>query len=885
MRLTTVLRLAPLLACGDALCGEMPLVAAQEAADKRRLDTVYVTGSNVARTDIETALPIQVLTREDIQRSGAIDAAALLSQVSANLIGTTDAVFIGNGRPGLSTVNLRGLGEASTLVLLNGRRAANYATTGSTVNLNFIPVAAIERVEILKDGASAIYGADAMAGVVNFVLRSDFSGVQASAYGAVTEQGGGDQQQATLATGYGDLATDRFNVFVIANYQKHDALPARDRTFSRTAYRPDEFIDNGRDRDVTFPANIRIGTTENSSWVNPSYAAGCMPPFSIPVPGKQWCGYDHLSFINLLPPIERTNVYAGATWQFAPSHRMFVQYLYSQDRYERVRHVVSTLPAALPANQRLRYPAGGPFYPTEFAAAQGIAGDLEVYYRPFSLGPATDQVRTGAQHVVAGAEGSLVGWSYDVALIYSRNTVKNVSSGNVSAQRLIDAMWTGLVNPFGPSGPQGEALLAAAAWSGELFHDKSTTTSLEAKASKQVYPLPAGPLALAVGAEARREELDIVFSSEATSGDILNLPQTPSTSGTRTVGAVFAELNVPIARGLEAQLAVRYDHYSDFGGTTNPKVAIRWQPNATWLVRASYGSGFRAPTLPDLRAPVSLGFTTAQKDPRRCTNPPNPPEDCRGVFRAARGGDPALQAEQSRQWNLGVLWEPAAGYSLGVDYWNISKTKAIGALTDDQIFAQFDLFEPTHIVRGPPSTTLPGPIAQVIEVTENLGDLRTSGIDVDLTLRGPSTSLGRLGFNLDGTYIDEWQQQLDGVHYVAAVGRSVVGAVPRWRHYATLNWNLGPWTATLAQVHSSGYTEINPNPPRNERKVGTYDVWNLQGTYSGLRNTVLAAGIKNLFDRAPPFSNQNAQGVVMFDPRYADPRGRLFYAQIVVSFQ
>ena len=169
-----MLRFAPLLASGDLLFGEAPLVAAQEASEKRKLDAVYVTGSNIARTDIETALPIQVITREDIERSGAINAAALLSQVSANLIGTTDAIFIGNGRPGLSSANLRGLGEGSTLVLLNGRRAANYATTGSTVNLNFIPVAAIERVEILKDGASAIYGADAMAGVINFVLRKDF---------------------------------------------------------------------------------------------------------------------------------------------------------------------------------------------------------------------------------------------------------------------------------------------------------------------------------------------------------------------------------------------------------------------------------------------------------------------------------------------------------------------------------------------------------------------------------------------------------------------------------------------------------------------------------------------------------------------------------------
>jgi iron complex outermembrane receptor protein len=877
-RLATALRIALLLPSGGLVLGAAPLVAAQEPAETQKLGAVYVTGSNIPRTDIESALPIQVITREDIERSGAINAAALMSQVSANLIGTTDAIFIGTGRPALSSANLRGLGDGSTLVLLNGRRAANYAAAGAAVNLNFIPVAAIERVEILKDGASAIYGADAMAGVVNFILREDFSGVQFSAYGAVTEHGGGNQWQATLTAGYGDLTADRFNVFVTANYQKNDALAARDRPFSSTAYRPDEYIVGTRDYQATFPANIRTGP---STWLNPSFAAGCMPPISVPVPGKPWCGYDHLAFINLLPPVERTNVLVGATWQVAPDHQLFAQYLYSYDSYDRVRHIT--------VGSDIVYPAGGPFYPTEFAAAHGISGDLELDYRTFPLGPTTDQFRTQAQHLVAGADGLVGGWNYNVAFVYSENTIKNSSSGGAYARRLIDAMATGLVNPFGPSGPEGDALLAGAAWSGEIRHDKAITSSLEAKASKEICGLPAGALALALGAEARREELDTTWSPDVMSGDILGLPEAESTSGSRTVGAVFAELNVPIARGLEAQLAVRYDHYSDFGGTTNPKAAVRWQPNSAWLVRASYGTGFRAPTLPDLWTPTSPRNTRGHADPRRCDPITGlPAADCRGMFRALIGGNPDLQAEESKQWNVGVMWQPVPGYSVGVDYWKINKTKTIGALTDDQIFRYFDLFESTHIVRGDPEParpTLPGPIAQVIEITQNLGELWTSGVDVDLNLRGPVTSFGRLGFNLNGTYVDTWQQQLDGIHYIAAVGRSVVGAVPRWRHYATLYWNYGPWGATFAQVYSSGYTEVNPSFPNNERKVGVYDIWNLQGTYSGLKNTMLTVGIRNLFDRAPPFSNQALQGLVMFDPRYADPRGRLFYAQVAVSFK
>jgi iron complex outermembrane receptor protein len=890
LRLATVLPCAPLLANGGPLLGATPpAIAAQEATATQRLATVHVTGSNIPRTDIETALPIQVITREDIERSGAINAAELLDQVPANLIGSTDAIFIGNGRPGLSSANLRGLGDSSTLVLLNGRRVANYAATGGAVNLNFIPVAAIERVEILKDGASAIYGADAMAGVVNFVLREDFRGVQLSGYGAATQHGGGDQRQATLAAGYGDLTADRFNVFVTANYQKNDALPARDRPFSSTAYRPDEYVEGTRDYQATFPANIRTGP---DTWANPSFAGGCMPPISVPVPGKQWCGYDHLAVINLLPPTERTNVLVGATWQLTPGHQLFAQYLYSYDQYDRLRNITSASGAVVTADEPLVYPAGGPFYPAEFAAAQGISGDLELGYRMVPLGSATDQLQTSTQHLVAGADGWVAGWNYDLAWIYSENTLKNSAvSGLVSAQRLIDAMATGLVNPFGPSGPEGQALLAGAVWSGEYFHDKATTSSLEAKASKEIYDLPAGALALALGAEARREQLDIAWSPEATSEDILGGPggRADSTTGSRTVGAAFAEASVPIASGFEAQLAVRYDHYSDFGGTTNPKVAVRWQPNTAWLVRGSYGTGFRAPTLPDLWTPTQRRRTRGHNDPRRC-DITGLPIDCRTMFDVVFGGNPDLQAEESRQWNLGVVWEPMTGLSIGVDYWRINKTNTIGALTDDQIFGTyFDLFEDTHILRAaqdPAFPTLPGAIEQVIETTENLGGLWTSGVDVDVNLRGPETSFGRLVFNLNGTYVSQWQQQLDGVHYTAAVGRSVVGAVPRWRHYLTLHWSYGPWGATLAQVFSSSYTEINPSTlNNNERKVGAYDIWNLQGTYNGLRNTTLTLGIKNLFDRAPPFSNQALQGLVMFDPRYTDPRGRLFYAQVAITFK
>ena len=185
----------------------------------------------------------------------------------------------------------------------------------------------------------------------------------------------------------------------------------------------------------------------------------------------------------------------------------------------------------------------------------------------------------------------------------------------------------------------------------------------------------------------------------------------------------------------------------------------------------------------------------------------------------------------------------------------------------------------------PAFPTLPGPIQNIFEGKQNLGDLRTSGLDVDLTYRGTDTSIGRFGLNFNGTYVAEWQQQLDGVNYVSGVGRNAVGeAIPRWRHYLALNWNHGPWGATLAQNFSSGYIDEKLNASNNERRVGTNEIWNAQGTYSGFRNATMTLGIKNLLDRAPPFSNQSTFGQVMYDPRYADPRGRVFYARVTLAF-
>ena len=874
------------------------LLAGRAFAQTERMK-VEVTGSNIPRPELESALPVQVITQEDIQKSGASTVAELMSKVSANVLGMNDQLTIGNfDRPGMSSINLRGIGDGNTLVLLNGRRVANYAFDGSAVDVNSIPLTAVERVEILKDGASAIYGTDAVAGVVNFILRRNYAGVEATGYGGWPTQGGGEQYQATLTAGIGDLSKDRYNAFFTASYQKDRPLYATDRAFARTGYRPEAGI--VRLAVATFPANIY--DVNVNRLFNPSYENGCAPPYSLPstearTPGDA-CGFDFTAYSMIVPEVERGAVYGRATFQLAPQQELFAELAWSDTRTTVSRDPTDVAPFTNPNFTIVRYPAGGPFYPTAFAAANGLSGDLDILFNTAPLGGRTSRVDNSAWRAVLGADGVAAGWDYSTSLTYSRNDQSDTMlRGFVSLHRLIDAMATGLVNPFGPSGPEGDALLASTQISGETHTATGATLDFLAKASRELVALPGGPLAVAVGVEARRERLSNDFSSAVTEGDIPGISYAARpVSGSRSAQAAFFEVDVPFAKGLEAQLAVRYDHYSDFGGTTNPKVALRWQPSPNVLMRASWGTGFRAPPLYDLHTPQEPTYLLFYEDPLRCPVT-QAPRDCM-VLPAVTGGNPDLQPETSEQFNAGIVLEPARGLSIAVDYWKINRYDAIGALAPGTVFANYDMYAPTNIVRGPVDPQypgLPGPITSVVLTQQNLGNLKTSGIDVDIAWRGPATAAGRFSASLNGTYITEWKLQPEGSasDYVSGLGRNAIGVpgpFPRWKHYATLGWEYGAFGATLAQTFQSGYEDTNDFParvtdPPPPRDVSSYSVWDLQARYTGWRNTNVALGVKNLFDRDPPFTNQPFTYQVGYDPSYADPRGRTIYASITYAFR
>jgi len=892
---------ATLIAASSVVLGcSWATALAQDSEPPADTLRIEVTGSNIRRADVETPLPIQTITREDIARDGSTTVAELMSKLSANLLSFNDQLSIGTqllplARPGQSTVNLRGIGDGSTLVLINGRRVANYAFDGGAVDVNSIPISAIDRVEVLKDGASAIYGAEAIAGVVNFILRRDFSGTEASVYGTATGHGGGNQYQATATAGYGNLGKDRFNVFATFNYQKDQALAAASRDYTRSGYRPDLGLFNYNF--FSFPANVRLASGD---LLSPAAPSGCAPPRSFPIatgPTTVACGYDPNSLADISPPAERFNALGRATFQVSPGTTLHGDFAYSHNRLE------LTLPATavasgFPFGGPVIYPAGGPFYPSAWAAANGISGDLNLFLRTESLGKRIDVIDSGAVRSVVGTDGTFAGWDYSTALVYSRNSeTDDLAQGYVSQQRLVEGLATGLINPFGPSSPVGNALLEASLVNGNYHTATGTTWLADAKASRDVVRLPGGSLAIAVGGESRKEQLNDNFSALASSGDVLDVGQVQSVAGGRRAQAMYAEASVPFAKGWESQIALRYDHYSDFGGTVNPKFAIRWQPASQIVLRSSWGTGFRAPTIYDLYVPLQQQGATppTYPDPVRCPIT-HESRDCSEGFSTFEGGNPHLAPETSEQFNVGAVWEPAAGSSVSIDYWKINKRNAVQPLTADLLFQNFARWSATNVLRGLVDAAypdLPGPIVAVLLQNENLGDLRTSGFDVDLQWRGRATTLGRFSFELNGTYVTEYKLDFGTGQFSSGLGNSVVvGPVPRWRHYASATWSRGPWSATLAQAFQAGYDECNQltlDPDTGActgmRRVGTYEVWDIQGQYTGFKSTTVTAGIKNLFDRTPPFVQIGGGFGGGYDPYYADPRGVTYYAKVTYSFK
>jgi iron complex outermembrane receptor protein len=833
------------------------------------LARVEVVGSRVPRIDGETALPIQIIRREEIERSGASTVEEVLGLVSANFGGTLEATTTANSLiSGRSSASLRGLGATRTLVLLNGRRVANYAFSANYaggVDLHAIPLAAIERVEVLKDGASALYGSDAIGGVINFVTRSEFTGAEVFGSYTKTEAGGADSGRATLAAGTGHVESDGFNVLGVLDLRNAERLKGSDRSFSTQTFHPELGASSNDPR--TWPGNLRIPLARGGQDIrNPSFPACTSDSF----PLQGGCRYDVSDASDLLPSSRQLGFFGAGTLRLSAQTNAYAELLASTSR---IGHEDPPTAVSTPASQHgtpFQIPASSPYYPVGLT----LPGNWSLAYRTVPLGPAATEVESNNVRVVVGLKSRQSDWDLDGAVATNRTwSRERYVSGMVDAGRISSAFATGLLNPFGPSGPEGDALLAASELRGVSREASGLTQSADLRAVRELAVLPGGPLGLALGVEARSENLEDAKMPIAF--DVLNDTPAAPKQGSRRVQAGYVEIVAPLAKGFEIQVAGRIDHYSDFGTAFSPKLAMRFEPLQGVLLRASAGRGFRAPSLPELYTQQSHSFFDLTilnlTDPVRCPVT-HLASDCHPSVDVVTGGNPALQPQKSTQSDLGIVVAPAPGWLASLDLWRIQLDSNIAPLSFGEITRHLALYDGTNVQRGPVDPafpSLPGPMVRIENLTQNAGDWRVSGVDVSLSTPRVATAVGRISAHLDGTYVQYARQNITASNTVDQLG----AYAPRWQHVLVANLDQERWLGTLLYRYRQGYPDVNLLPDGSKRHVGSYSLWDAQAQFAVAPNVRLLFGVQNLFDTNPPYSNVG-DTLLGYDPSYADPRGR-----------
>ena len=893
------------------------------------LSEIVVTGTSIKGLDAETALPVTVMRAEDIARTGATSVEDLFRYISsASSAGSTvQAQATGFQTGSISTISLRGLGSSRTLILINGLRSAPYGggsggTAGNSVDIGSIPVAAIERVEILQDGASAIYGSDAIAGVVNFILREDFQGVDTSVYGgAPTRSGGGTEQQGNFFGGIGDLKADRYNITLGLSFDHTQEILGDTRPFA-TRYSPQ--YGNDVTSSFAFPANIAVFPAPpkgSPTTINPAVGA-CAPSLNDANFPAQ-CRFDNSGFDSLQPDTKRGNGLLSGHYQLTDTTQLYAEASFAQvETLTQVQPVpLSYQNPLLPSNPFLAYqanllatqypnyhnpaitptaaafllPPSSPYYPTAFAAANGMAGlPLNLIYRDFANGPRLEDDTADTTRAVGGWKGNLLGWDFDTSILYSEVKVKeDLKSGFPLYSEIMPILDSGIINPFGPTtDPSALAAAKGAEFVGQDWSSKTSLTSLSGHASRAFFDLPGGPFSGAVGAEVRRETFEYDPSGPIQTGDITGeggnqLPE----NAARSVESAYLEVNMPIVHSLDADAAVRYDHYQNVGSTVNPKGSLKFQPVDWWLLRTSVGSGFRAPSLTDLYAAQATSVTSnGTRDPIKCpTFDPNNPA-CSFQFSTVTGGNPNLKPEKSDTITLGTVFQPTKNLTIGFDtFWIYLKNSIVDGGLPVSVILQnaASATQFASLIQRDAN----GNIVFISQTNANLFKTNVSGTDVDFKYAFDVGDYGRLSFVLDGTYYYKFAEQNPDGSWTGQIDKGIStepGVISRWRHTASLAYSISNWDASLIEHFQKRYHDSNGNITGAARYVGAYDTLDTQLSYHLNKAWTFTGGIINIGNTSPPYANYASSAnnfVGGYDLSYADPRGRFIYGRVGFQFR
>jgi len=922
---------------GVALALATLVAAAARAQDITDVQRVEVTGSAIKRINIEGSLPIQTISSDDIKKSGVTTVADLIQNLPAMQGFTAESQSVNGGGGGVTTASIHDLGAAYTLVLLNGHRMASY-TTGSEVNLDQIPLSAIDHVDVLTDGASALYGADAIAGVVNIITKRDST---AGAFDVSLDRpfkAGGQSASASISKGFGDLGKDRYNVFLAASFDHQSALQAYQRSFSRTGLL--NFNDRHGNQSVTLAsvytpaANVYADTTSAGAtsadgflFYNPSLAANgkCGGSHAIDA-GDGSCAYDYASTVEDLPASRKANFLATGRFNLSDKVSLFAEALMGSNRTD-AQYAAPAQAFALSDAQIAQYVT------PQLAAGTTSANEVG-YLRMVGTGGRKDGYETHTQHVVLGADVTLGKWESTFSFTHSQNHWYDIAEGGYSSADAINALMdSGAFDPF--SGDPQAGVLAPAVLHQTLDQSRSTLDVASAHASTSLATLDGGDLSLATGLDLTRQKYTDRPSAILMGPNSLQPGYTDTlfggSSGTlpfdssRNAWGVFAEMDAPITRKLEIDASARFDSYSavhnkdgfdasgDFSGAetqgrkssaTTFKLSGNFRPSNQWLMRGSFGTGFKMPTIGDVSNPLEF-FGVTGNETCSANVPAQLAQYCHSgpfEYNEQSGGNPStgaggLKPERSQQWTLGARFEPSPAFSMGVDLWNVRIHDQINTITENTAFKDMAAYQYLFSVINDPATG--APTLTFLSQPINTGNANYQGLDLDgqsvvdtpvgkLTTRGHMTWMLKANYQQPGNpgYVNDMNKvgQDGQVTFRYQINASTSLRQGNFTHTVAFNFKPGYkddytdycWdTATGFGGDSSACTADTAN-----RRVSSYATFDFQEQYDVNKALSLTAGVKNVFDRNPPFSliDQlqvgNARG---YDGRYASPLGRTLY--------
>lgn len=859
-------------ASGSAVAQAVPETAAPAAPQK--VQEVVVTGTSIRGVGA-VGSPGLNLSRDAIAASGATSSSEIartLPQVislgadESRLSGAQDAAA---NTTRTSGINLRGIGNEATLLLVNGRRVAASGVVKSLSDPNQVPAAAIQRIEVVLDGASAIYGSDAVAGVVNIITRSNQDGAETT-----LRYGHADGMNQKIFSQTFGKTWDAGSAFIAYEFNDRSSLSAGARPFFSNDLRPYGGTDQRSNQAI--PGNVIIGNT--------NYAIPAGQNGTALTPGQLVAGagnrYDAGVEGDFLPSQKRNTVYGNLYHRFNDELEVYYEGLYSKRDYMQV---------VAPFGANLNVPSTSPYF-----------------VRPAGAPPATSEtvgyrfVYDDVDRNLGGDESNSVntvgltyelprGWEINSSLTYGRSEAFVHRVGLINNVRLAGALADGSLNPFSATPGSNPAYASLAA------HRDQTATNSDAafafKVDGPLFKIGGGDVRLAVGTELRRVEFEQGLSQNVTTRT--PEPAYSQLENSRRVKSLYSEIFVPLVgngnalpyvKRLELSVAGRYEHYSDFGSTTNPKVGLRWMVNDALSLNSTYGTSFRAPSLVDnLGSFTNLSLTNIFV--QNITDPTASGGVRRGIL--VNGGNPDLKPEEARTWSFGAEIKPLRGWNLAASYYKIDYTNRIdvlpgSALAEEALFANYIQRNPSAaVVNGlyaSPNLQSPAENPANIGVIvdgrrNNLGTLKQQGLDIDSRYTF-NNAYGNwlLGFNL-AKILKLERSGAPGLPFVDVL--DTLGNPISLRMRANIGWKLGNWNANVFANYTGDFknTAVVPNP-----RVASWTTTDATVAYNfdkgagwGLGGTVLTVSAQNLFDRDPPVV---INGQSSWDPQVASAIGR-----------